>query len=335
MKDDGGNYYWSGGLTQNSDQENSLSTNVTDGAIGNFSWVITDYGIDKIWTQTKGAGVKVAVIDTGLNYNQPNIAGKTNIEYYNIFTGASNREGCLDVDGHGTACAGVISALGPDVFGIAPEADLLIIKATVNGSMACKDMATAINEAIKLNANIISVSYEIFDKDPDLNLLDAAIKNATDSNVLVVSSTGNAGHSLLFPLPGIYPASYQNSIGVGASDENKNFWDGTTLCINIDILAPGVAISLLGLDNRQPLTGTGTSYAAPYVAGVCALLMSMSRDQSLENLTGSLKQASTNKQSIAAQIQQFFGNPNLTIPNLGVINPIVNLNPVTDINQTA
>lgn len=285
----------------------------------NYNWIITDYGIDKLWQQSYGEGVKIAVIDTGLNYNQVNIAGNNNIEYYNIFLKSSSREDCLDVDGHGTKCAGMIAALGPDVFGIAPKANLLVIKATVAGSMACKDLATAITAAVDLGAQIISVSYVFFDNDPDIALLTAAVNKAVAAKVLIVASTGDSGALALFPSD-TYPASYQTSVGVGANDQAGNFWTGTTLNTNTDILAPGCNVPLIGLDNNVPLTDTGTSFSAPFIAGIFALLVSILKTNDFSSLLAGLKQSAVNKASMQNQIQAFYNDPTLIAPDLGIIN---------------
>ena len=123
-------------------------------------WWIKDYGIDKVWRHTKGAGVKIAVIDSGLDYNHTNIKNKNNISYYNLLNGSTDKSDCLDETTHGTMCAGMIGAHGPELFGVAPEADLLIIKATKDGDLEFENLLEAIEKAVQLKANIISISFD-------------------------------------------------------------------------------------------------------------------------------------------------------------------------------
>lgn len=281
-----------------------------------YNWEITDYGIDKLWEQSKGAGVKVAVIDTGLNYNHTNIRNKKNIEYLNLSTGSTNREDCLDTNGHGTHCAGVICAQGPDVYGIAPDADLLVIKATDDGDMQCKDLANAIIKAVDLRANIISVSYSFLNREADIELLKTAAQHASDNNVLIVASTGDSGPVVTKPT---FPASYPFSAGVGASDQNKSLWTGTTINPDIDILAPGVNVVLIGPGDAGKTTDSGTSYSTPYVAGVVALLMAASGKPPID-IADELKQSADSRDGIRDQLQQLYTEPDLIVP-IGVIKP--------------
>jgi len=297
------------------DKEIDVQTD-TAGSRITYSWEITDYGIDKLWAQSKGAGVKVAVIDTGLNYNHTNIRNKKNIEYLNLSTGSTKREDCLDTNGHGTHCAGVICSQGPDVYGIAPEADLLIIKATDDGDMLCKDLANAIIKAVGLRANIISVSYSFLNREADIGLLQTAAQHASDNGVLIVASTGDSGPVVTKPT---FPASYPFSAGVGASDQNKTLWPGTTINPDIDILAPGVNVVLIGPGDAGITTDSGTSYSAPYVAGVVALLMAASGKPPID-IADELKQTAGSRDDIRDQLQQLYNEPDLIVP-IGIIKP--------------
>jgi len=317
-RDRDGYYYWGGGVNEILATDNAFPDEKFSFDISRVNWSIIDYGIDKIWKYSRGENVKIAIIDTGLNNNHTNISKKKNIEYYNIFNQSINPEDCFDEEGHGTHCAGIIAAHGPEVYGVAPASDLLIIKATIKGSMECKDMASAITSAVRLGADIISLSYHFFEKDFELELVKTAVMNANNADVLIVAASGN-GSSV--KMPDTYPASYSTSVGVGAIDQDKNLWKDTIINYNIDILAPGHNIEAMGIGNETVFI-EGTSYATPYIAGVCALLMSYARNKNPEYIRDCLKNASSSKAEIQAQIQHLYDNPILVIPDLGIVNPI-------------
>ena len=325
-KDRDGYFYWGGGVSEIGTKPPEPGIEPAPHDLSNSNWSIRDYEISKIWKFTKGENVKIAIIDTGLNYNHTNINKKKNITYYNIFSQSSSPGDCTDKEGHGTHCAGIIAAHGPKVFGVAPAADLLIIKATINGSMECKNLAIAINQAVRLGANIISISYEFFKSEPDFAQLENAVLNASKENVLIVACTGNSGSLNKFTYT--YPASFLTSAGVAASNEQKNLWDQSTLNPDVDILAPGSNIELIGTDSAATLTDSGTSYATPYIAGFCALLLSYSRSLNLDFIRNIMKMKSTNRDELQTQIQNIYGDQALKIQNLGIINPLDTFNAI-------
>jgi len=316
-RDAGGHFYWGGGLEDGGAMSSNTPANVTGVT---YNWIITAYGIDKLWQKTRGQGVKIAVVDTGLNYKHTNISRKTNISYYNIFNQSTKAEDCMDTDGHGTMCAGMIAAHGPDVYGIAPEADLLIIKATKNGNMDCGSLAIAIEKAVELQVRIISVSYDFPKEDPDMESLEKAVRNAVNSKVFIVASSGNGGSARL--TAETYPACFENVLAVGASDKDRNFWADTTVSPFLDILGPGADIELMGL-TAATRKDSGTSFSTPYIAAVCALSLSVSPAQDVPALIGSLKQQSSDKEKIKAQLQRYYDDQTLVIPGLGIVNPAV------------
>ncbi len=300
-------YYWGGGVE-------TISTDLWN-RIPDLDWWIKDYGIDSLWSKTRGHGIKIAIIDSGLDFNHRSIRSKKNILYYNILNNSTKPEDCIDTDGHGTHCAGMIAAQGPDIFGVAPDSDIIIIKATVNGDLSCQNAALAINQAVKLGANIISISYEYRDNEDDFDKLSTAMENARNNNVLIVASTGNSGDAGI--ISEIYPASFSGSIGVGAIDKKRNFWEQTKLTKNISILSPGVEISLLGL-NDTIIIESGTSYATPFTAGVCSLFMSLNND--IDLLSNKINTTAENVDRIGAQLKNLYPD-NVEIPSVGIIAP--------------
>ena len=287
-------------------------------------WWITDYGIDKIWQTTRGAGVKIAIIDTGLNFNHSNIKNKSNISYLSILNDSEKSNDCLDSNGHGSYCTSIIAAQGPDVFGVSPESDLLIIKATNDGDLSCAALAKAINKSIEMKADIISISYSFFKSDTGFNLLEDSVKKAVDNNILIIASTGNSGgNSKIYET---YPASFETCIGVGSSNRDKDLWLKTTLNDYIDILAPGSNIGVFGLDSLKTDSVSGTSFSTPYVASLCALILSSLNIKDTQSLIEQIRTKSTDKTKIKNQINNFYKNNKLKIDDLGIISPLDTFN---------
>ncbi len=280
-------------------------------------WWITDYGINEIWKTTKGAGVKIAIIDSGLDFNHSNIKNKKNIKYYNVITRSNAKEDGMDEGYHGTLCAGMIAAHGPDIFGVAPEADLLIILATRGGSLEVPNLISAIEYAITSKADIISISYSLQLGEEDaksIELLHATVKKASANKALIVASSGNTGTDTDMSIR--YPGVFEECLCVGAISKDKSVWPRTTLNHNLKILAPGAEISLLQSNNNGVIIYSGTSYSTPFVAGLCALYFAKFRTRDL-NIVSLLQEHSTNKEQVQQQINQ-----HINIPNLGVINPL-------------
>ena len=246
--------------------------NVTDELYEYQSYL--DYlNIGRTWNNYRGEGITVAVIDTGIDTDHPEFAGRISEYSYN----ATEDKILKDYDwsviedevGHGTAVAGTVGAAmdGVGVVGIAPEVELLIIKAecSPNGTFyRASDLVFGMYYAIERDADIINMSFGGYGSNP----YSAAAKLATDSDIVCVAAAGNDSTSVL-----MYPAADENVIGVGALADNSfdlaaysNYGD------NSDIVAPGTVYT-------AQLGGTygtinGTSFASPITAAAIALLKS-------------------------------------------------------------
>ncbi|MBS4205034.1 S8 family peptidase [Lederbergia citrea] len=229
----------------------------------------------KIWDETKGKGVTVAVLDTGCDITHPDLQAQ--IIGGRNFTDddGSNPDIFNDYNGHGTHVAGTIAAKQNDigVIGVAPEASLLIIKVlNKKGSGQYDWIINGINYAIEQKADIISMSLGGPIDHPQLY---EAVKKAVKNNVLVVCAAGNEGDDDDSTDEFSFPACYNEVISVGAINFERRSSYFTNSNNEIDLVAPGEAILSTYLNGKYA-TLSGTSMAAPHVSGALALIKNLS-----------------------------------------------------------
>ena len=253
-----------------------------------YQWQHDTANSYEAWSVTKGAGVIVAVLDTGIDASHPDLAGKV-----------TPRDGDpVDEDGHGTHVAGIIGAiLGNEEggSGIAPKATLYTYNVLPDeGSGTTEDICQGIYDATDDGAYIISMSLGSYWYS---GLEEEAINYAYEHKVTVVAAMGNDGSNTVS-----YPAFYNHVIAVGAVDR-----DGTRAFFSnygkwCDISAPGVDILSTipdGLDyGFSDGEGTyaymsGTSQATPVVSGVLALYMSKAGKVGHDTALAKLKKCAT------------------------------------------
>jgi major intracellular serine protease len=220
----------------------------------------------------KGKGITVAVLDTGCDVNHPDLKGK--IKGYRNFTDDDQgaEDNVTDYSGHGTHVAGTIAANedGQGVIGVAPHADLLVVKvlAGSRGSGKYDWIVNGIQYAIDQGADVISMSLG---GPSDYEPLHEVIQRAVAANVSVVCAAGNEGDSNSSTDEFSYPASYNEVISVGSIDLQRNSSYFTNSNNEVDLVAPGEKIlSTIPGDKFARLSGT--SMAAPHVSGALALI---------------------------------------------------------------
>ena len=243
-----------------------------------MSWGHKFLNIPSIWDtiNTQGENVTVAVIDTGIDSTNPDLAGKIDDKSKNF---TSNDNDFTDKDGHGTNMAGIIGASGNyAVYGVAPKANLVIVKAALSENNFDFDVfANAINYAASIpEVDIVSISYAFLINDP---AVEKAIQNCIDEHKIVVASIGN-GRNPYKPVDlDTYPACYNipgpkvQKLAVGSFDENGNLCNYSNWNSQLSLLAPGELIKTTGLGNSVTLS-KGTSPAAAFTSGCLALLLS-------------------------------------------------------------
>lgn len=279
----------------NSDDSTCTSAEIAQNGVTTdqsaLPWEIAHAGIGGGATPpdlTAGAGVKIAVIDTGIAAADPQLSAAI------VGGGDFSDSGGVyraDVDGHGTLVASIIAAqpaTSNGMVGIAPGAQLLIYReagCVVSGGNTESQMAKAINQAVADHADIINISQDGFDPSA---AVEEAVQNAYAHGVLVIAAAGNYGSSegtndagkdttvdpITYPAYyGAYPAGTADLLAVGAVDQNSEAAGFSETGDYIGVTAPGVAVVGLSNTNGRLVTDDGTSFAAPYVAAVAAVLL--------------------------------------------------------------
>ncbi|WP_371481473.1 type VII secretion-associated serine protease mycosin [Kitasatospora sp. NBC_00315] len=246
-------------------------------------WALQRVLLDQVWQDGKvtGAGVLVAVIDTGVDNTNPQLAAPGKVVNGGSLLRGKDKvpvpgDGTTDTVGHGTKVAGIIAAAPraeSGFVGLAKDASILAIRQNDSeGNGDVDSLVQAIKTAITMGAKVINISQDVrADKDdgtfggyPELK---DAIELAEKSKVVVVASSGNDGKE-----GPTYPAAFLSVLAVGASNRNNERADFSQYGDFVDIAAPGVDM-LSTVPKGGQCLDNGTSFSAPYVAGVAALLV--------------------------------------------------------------
>ena len=251
-------------------------------------WNGTEDGRDITPNRNAGAGVKVAIIDTGIDDDHPDlsVAGGINYVVGSPFDGKSNDE-WDDDNGHGTHCAGIVAAVDNEegVIGVAPAALLHAVKVlSSRGSGYTSDVIAGIEWTMDPNGDgnysdrmdVISMSFGGGDSTGMGDACDAAYA----AGIVLVAAAGNDGDGDSTTNEYSYPAAYGSVIAVGATDNEDDAPSWSNSGPYLELAAPGV-----GIYSTIPGgygTKSGTSMACPHVAGTAALVIAS--DSTLTNV---------------------------------------------------
>jgi parallel beta-helix repeat protein len=238
-------------------------------------WGLAEIEADYAWNITIGGpSVLVAIIDTGIDWNHPDLTAN----YVPLgYDWVNNDEQPMDDFGHGTHVAGIIAAVTNNGLGIAGLAQAKIMAEKVldeTGYGSSSDISQGIIHAVDRGAKIINLSLGSYDRS---KLLHESVKYAYDHGVLIVAAAGNDATTAK-----CYPAAYDEVAAVSATDKLDNPAEFTNYGDWVDVAAPGVDVYSTLYSNSYAYM-SGTSMASPHAAGVAALIWSrfpnMTRDQ--------------------------------------------------------
>ena len=264
-------------------------------------WALQRVNLDELWAQSTGKGVKVAVIDTGVDVKNPqltkavdasageNLLPTKNSKGEKIDRG--NNQGTSDTVGHGTRVAGIIAARpakGTGFVGLAPDATIIPIKQNdAEGDGTAATLAQAIDDAVRKGAGVINISQDTANAVAPDDKLETAVHHALEQGVVVVASAGNDGLGGKNQIT--YPASYQGVLAVAASDRNNERASFSQSGEFVGVAAPGVDM-ISTVPGNGHCSDNGTSFSAPYVAGVATLLKSKYPDWTAQQIVAQIEQ---------------------------------------------
>ncbi|MEU1487991.1 type VII secretion-associated serine protease mycosin [Streptomyces sp. NPDC005752] len=274
-------------------------------------WSLQRVLMDELWEQSTGKGVRVAVIDTGVDVKNPQLtkavdagSGRNfldkNLKDENgakIERGKEN--GTTDVVGHGTKVAGIIAAReakGTGFTGLAPDATIIPIQQNdAEGHGTAETLAQAIDYAVvQARADVINISQDTANAVKPAPELEQAVNAALAKDIVIVASAGNDG--LGGNIKKTYPASFPGVLAVASSDRNNERAAFSQSGDFVGVAAPGVDM-ISTVPGGGHCSDNGTSFSAPYVAGVAALIKAKHQDWTQKQIVAQIEQ--TAERSIA------------------------------------
>lgn len=266
-------------------------------------WSLQRVQLDELWSQSKGKGVRVAVIDTGVDVKNPQLKDAVDVKSGRNFlpeglkdedgdpVERGNENGTTDTVGHGTKVAGIIAARPADktgFVGLAPEATIIPIQQNdAEGHGDTGTLAASIRHAVRAKADVINISQDTSDAAKPAPDLEAAVNEALEQEIVVVASAGNDGVG--GNVKKTYPASYEGVLAVAASDRNNERASFSQSGDFVDVAAPGVDM-ISTVPRGGHCSDNGTSFSAPYVAGVAALIKAKHPDWTQRQIVAQIEQ---------------------------------------------
>lgn len=260
-----------------------LNANLVEIKNSQYQWNIVEVNAKSAWDEGfTGENIKVAVIDTG-------IAPHPDLEIVGGVSTVDYTDSWVDDNGHGTLVAGTIAAKHSDngISGVAPGVKLYAVKALdENGDGTLQSVLDAIDWAIDHHMDIINLSLGTTVDVPSLHEM---VTKANNREIIVVGASGNSGSPEGIESNVNYPAKYDSVIAIAAVNQNLRRSSFSSTGSEVEFSAPGDPIINTYLDGQYGVA-SGTSFAAPHVSGMLALLKQMHPQKTNVELRSKLKQ---------------------------------------------
>jgi subtilisin len=244
-------------------------------SIRQTNWGEDLVGVPQIWQQTQGEGVRVMVLDTGIDIEHPDF--KDNFKYGFNISATPHTHNCQDENGHGSNVASIIAANG-QVTGVAPKADLFMAKILDDSGRGDSDaIIDGLKYALRVGVDVVSMSLGTHTQ-PSAAVLEA-IREADALGVIIVCAAGNEGRDIAgdsVGWPAMYVHEVPNIIVVGAVDPNTAVPSWSSKGQEVTVGAPGVNVYGCAPHGKYN-TLSGSSQATPFVAGVICLMIAHHR----------------------------------------------------------
>lgn len=268
---------------------------------------------------SKGTGVKVAVLDSGINISD-DLPLEGSVDLTASGESEENSPIFVDESGHGSGIAGIIASSNESerIRGIADDCSLYSIKVLDENNQApLSRVLEGIYWCCENGMDVINMSFGMTGYS---SALEAAITTASDNDIIMVAAAGNRGSDATGT---DYPAAFSNVIAVGASNSNGEKTDFTSIGEGIDILAPGEKVWTDGVLGGM-VTVDGTSIATAHVTGAVALLLSNHTNIDLDyirNLLVTTSIKAVNSQEGILNISSAVEQLSTFIPEEGEVEP--------------
>ena len=263
-------------------------------------WGIKRVNASAVWSQNRGQGARVAVIDTGVDSTHPDLKGNV-VGGWNAITKDGNY---MDDHGHGTHVSGTIGALDNEqgVVGVAPQVTIYGVKVLdAGGSGTFDDVIAGMEWAVKNNMDIASMSLGASSGNESLK---AMVEVMSKAGVTLIAAAGNSycwGESSTV----VFPAAYPDAIAIAASnlkDDKDGVADFSSCGPEVDFITPGEDV-WSSIPGGQYAQWSGTSMATPHASGLAALLVSAKGVKGPENIRAAFKNAATKFEGVAENKQ--------------------------------
>lgn len=265
---------------------------LTNDKYSSYQWNLESISIDAAWDKGyNGEGVRVAVIDSGVNSMHEDFDGTIFEKGTNMVDGSRD---VTDENGHGTFVCGTLAAIANNGIGIAGLCDdvvIIPIKCFGDGpDTNTSYIISAIYEAVDVyDCDIINLSLGT---KTNLTSMRKAIDYADSKGVIIISAVGNDGTSEIY-----YPSAYSNVIGVGAVDSEGKVASFSQKNSSVFVTAPGSALVGLGYEDTDSYVpkarGNGTSYASPHIVAAAVFLKEFNSSANVEDFKQILMESVT------------------------------------------